>query len=311
MAHELTETDHMFSASRLTPWHGLGTVVEEAPNSAKAIELAGLDWEVRQSGFTYSDGTTDREVPGMKVNYRSDNGDSLGVVSDWYNIVQNKEAFEFTDHLIGEGAAYETAGSIKGGRQVWLLARLPEQKILDDEVFPYLLFANGHDGKTAVQVCMTPVRVVCNNTLNLALGSAARKWSLSHFKSIHGKLTDAQRTLRLAGDYMKTLEKKAEAMAVKKLARNAVRNFVAKMFPAEDTDRKNERVKKDIERFHECYGAYDIENFKGTQWGLILAVSDFVTHKPLKQERQRETHFINTIAGSEVLDRAFNLISSI
>lgn len=217
MAHEITKTDHMFSASRLTPWHGLGTVVDEAPNSAMAIKLARLDWEVKQASFSYFDGEKNRAVPGMKVNYRSDNGDSLGVVSDWYNVVQNREAFEFADHLIGEGVRYETAGSIKGGKQVWMLARMPEQNILGDEVFPYLLFASGHDGKTAVQVCMTPIRVVCNNTLNFALNSAVRKWSLSHFKTIHGKLADAQRTLRLAGEYMNNLNDKAEELAAKNL----------------------------------------------------------------------------------------------
>lgn len=161
----------MFSV-RETPWHGLGRIVMDAPASREALELAGLDWQV-ESRNIYSG--TGAMIPGYRANVRSTDEAVLGVVSDRYRIVQNEEAFQFTDDLLGEGVTYETAGSLQGGKKVWMLAKLPEKYIIaGDEVTPYLVFFNSHDGSSGVKVAMTPIRVVCQNTLNLALGTAKR-----------------------------------------------------------------------------------------------------------------------------------------
>lgn len=125
---------------RETPWHGLGTKVMEAPTSKDALSLAGLDWKVLQEPI----------------------------------YTENEEAFAFTDGLLGEGVRYETAGSLQGGKKVWMLAHLPHEYIISGErISPYLLFSNTHDGSGAIKVALTPVRVVCNNTLNLALNTAS------------------------------------------------------------------------------------------------------------------------------------------
>lgn len=162
---------------REKPWHGLGTCVEEAPTSADALRLAGLDWEVKQRNIQVCGGA---KIENFKANVRSSDGAVLGVVSDRYQIVQNAEAFSFTDELIGGDVRYETAGSLQNGKKIWLLARMPVQKIVGDDVEPYLCFSNTHDGSGSIRVCMTPIRVVCNNTLNLALNSAVRSWSTKH-----------------------------------------------------------------------------------------------------------------------------------
>ena len=123
---------------RTTPWHGLGTRVEEALTSQDALHYSGLDWKVEQEPLMTG---TFKDVPGFKANIRSDNGTVLGVVSNRYQVVQNEEAFAFTDELIGEGVVYETAGSLNGGRKVWLLAKLPERYHLAGEaVEPYIVF---------------------------------------------------------------------------------------------------------------------------------------------------------------------------
>ena len=167
----------MFSV-RETPWHGLGRIVMDAPASREALELAGLDWQV-ESRNIYSG--TGAMIPGYRANVRSTDDAVLGVVSDRYRIVQNEEAFQFTDDLLGEGVTYETAGSLQGGKKVWMLAKLPEKYIIaGDEVTPYLVFFNSHDGSSGVKVAMTPVRVVCQNTLNLALNNAKRIWTARH-----------------------------------------------------------------------------------------------------------------------------------
>ena len=112
--------------TRVTPWHGLGTRVEEAPCAKEALALAGLDWRV---------------------------------VTDRYKVVQNEDAFAFTDELLGEGVSYETAGSLQGGRRTWILAKLPQRYMISgDEVTPYLVFMNPHDGNGAIKAAMTPVR---------------------------------------------------------------------------------------------------------------------------------------------------------
>ena len=126
----------MFSV-RETPWHGLGRIIMDAPASREALELAGLDWQV-ESRNIYSG--TGAMIPGYRANVRSTDDAVLGVVSDRYRIVQNEEAFQFTDDLLGEGVTYETAGSLQGGKKVWMLARLPRKYLIaGDQVVPYLV----------------------------------------------------------------------------------------------------------------------------------------------------------------------------
>lgn len=139
---------------RETPWHGLGTKVQEAPTSKDALILAGLDWHVIQEPVYTG---KNELVQGYKANVRNSDRKVLGVVTDRYKIVQNEEAFSFTDALLGEGVRYETAGSLQGGKSVWLLAHLPHEYIISGErISPYLLFSNTHDGSGAVKVAITP-----------------------------------------------------------------------------------------------------------------------------------------------------------
>lgn len=184
----------MFSV-RETPWHGLGRIIMDAPASREALELAGLDWQV-ESRNIYSD--TGAMIPGYRANVRSTDDAVLGVVSDRYRIVQNEEAFQFTDDLLGEGVTYETAGSLQGGKKVWMLARLPRKYLIaGDQVEPYLVIFNSHDGSSGVKVAMTPIRVVCQNTLNLALNTAKRSWTARHTENVLLRVQDARETLQL------------------------------------------------------------------------------------------------------------------
>ena len=155
----LVET--MFSV-RETPWHGLGIIVNDAPTSEDALRLAGLDWNVVQDDVFTDSG---ERITVYKANIRDIDRKIFGVVSDRYKVVQNTDAFSFTDELLGQGVRYETAGSLQDGRRVWLLARMPKEYIGgSDEICPYLVFSNSHDGTGAVKVAITPVRVVCNNS---------------------------------------------------------------------------------------------------------------------------------------------------
>jgi len=148
---------------RVAPWHGLGVCVEEALNSEEALEHSGLNWNVIQSPIMTS---TFGPIPGYKANIRDTDDKVLGVVTDRYKVVQNHEAFAFTDNLLGEGVKYETAGALQEGRKIWLLAKLPDRYIIEGEqIEPYLVFSNDHSGNGSIKVAMTPIRVVCQNTL--------------------------------------------------------------------------------------------------------------------------------------------------
>ena len=192
--------ESMFYVGRTAPWHGLGVSVEEAPTSEKALQLAGLDWRVEQRDIYTSAG---RRVEQFKANVRDTDQKVLGVVSDKYQVVQNEDAFAFTDALLGEGVQYETAGSLADGKMIWMLAKLPDKYIINgDEITPYLVFFNSHDGSSAIRVALTPIRVVCQNTLNLALNSAKRSWGVKHVGDIDAKLHEARQTLRLTDQYI-------------------------------------------------------------------------------------------------------------
>ena len=229
---------------RQTPWHGLGTRVAEALISQEALEVAGLNWTVAQQSIYTEQGQL---IPNFKANIRETDNQILGVVSDRYQIVQNSEAFAFTDELLGMDVTYETVGSLQNGRRVWLLAKLPEKYIIArDKIEPYLVFSNSHDGSAAITVAMTPVRIVCQNTLNLALRQAKRTWSARHIGNIHGKMHEAQQTLELAHTYMAELGKEFNNLNRTKLSETKVLNFIDELIPMPEnaTDIQMKNVKQ-------------------------------------------------------------------
>lgn len=229
---------------RETPWHGLGTKVAEAPCSKEALRLSGLDWNVVQEPI-YTE--TEELIEGYKANVRDSDRSVLGVVTDRYKVIQNDEAFAFTDELLGEGVRYETAGSLQGGKKVWLLARMPQEYIISGErISPYLLFSNTHDGSGAIKVALTPIRVVCNNTLNLALDTAKRSWSMIHTGDIKGKMQEARDTLFMAEKYMDSLGKEFDNLRMKKMSDKEVMEYIELLLPIEDnaTLQQRRNIKK-------------------------------------------------------------------
>ena len=305
------EVESMFYV-RKKPWHGLGVSVEEAPDSERALVLAGLDWNVFQKPIYLDKG---EEINGFKANVRDSDGSVLGVVSDRYKVVQNKEAFAFTDTLLGEGVRYETAGSLQGGKKVWMLARLPREYIISGErISPYLVFTTSHDGSGAVKVAVTPIRVVCNNTLNLALKSASRSFSMMHTQSVQSKIQEAHDTLFRAENYMDKLGEEIERLKTIKVTDNMVNEYIEWLLPlyqdATPLQVKNiYKLRDDIRtRYHD---APDLKDIGKTAYRFINAVSDFATHSvPLrKTANYNENLFLKTIDGNPLIDRAYSLVA--
>lgn len=289
---------------REKPFHGLGTRVEEAPTSLDAMRLAGLNWEVESRPISLQGES--EAIPNVFANVRTSDNSVLGIVTGRYRIVQNVEAFAFTDTIIGGDVRYETAGSLSSGRRVWLLAKMPEQKILDDDVSPYLCFSNTHDGTGAVKVCMTPVRVVCNNTLNFALSSAKRSWSVKHTGDISLKIKEAKDTLELAQRYMSSLNEYAERIVDIRVDEEALEIALGKVFPKKEnaTPREKAVEQKKHDDFMVCYFAPDIAKFRGTAWGAMNAMTDMVAHmEPARMTRNyKENNFMRIVDGHSVVD---------
>ena len=294
--------------TREKPWHGLGTMVIHAPGSAEALELAGLNWKVIQKQVQTADGI---QIPGFRANIRESDGKMLGIVTERYKVVQNDEAFAFTDALLGEGVAYETAGLLQEGKRVWMLAKLPQRYIIGgDEITPYLVFMNSHDGTGAIKAAMTPIRVVCQNTLNLALNTARRSWATNHVGNISGKVQDSRDTLLCAETYMTELGKEIDSLNRKHLSDRQVYEYIDALFPLLDnaTDLQKKNLMRMKENLKERYfDAPDLQHVGKNAYRFVNAVSDFATHaKPLRERANyKESLFARTMEGNVMIDRAY------
>ncbi|MGF7145361.1 phage/plasmid-like protein (TIGR03299 family) [Anaerotaenia torta] len=299
--------------TREKPWHGLGTQVSHALSSREALAASGLDWKVLQKSIVTEDGIT---IEGYRANVRDTDDKVLGVVTDRYKVVQNEEAFAFTDDLLGSGVRYETAGSLQEGRKTWLLAKLPSEYImLGDRISPFMVFSNSHDGSGAIRVAMTPIRVVCQNTLNLALSTATRAWSAIHTGDIRIKLEDARQTLFMAERYMDSLGKEFENLNKIRLSDSKVMEFIQLLLPADENsssiqERNIMKLREDMKLRY--FDAPDLSGVGRNGYRFINAVSDFATHsKPLRETSNfKENLFARTMDGNALIDRAYEMVKA-
>lgn len=271
------------------PWHGQGTSIDHFMTSLEALEYSGLNWDVLSKPIQVCGG---KKIEGYTANVRSTDGAVLGVVGKRYKIVQNRDAFGFVDGIIGEGcAAYDTAGSLNGGKTVWMLVKLDQTSLVGDATDNYLCFANTHDGSGSVKVCITPVRVVCNNTLNAALTGAKRILRMRHTTNVDRRIEEAKEVLGLTARYQVELSEFAEAMAKKKvddLQLKAILNSIFDPKGEKPTDLQKRNAEESKQAFYVCYAAPDIAKFAGTAWGAINAMSDLVGHS--LPHRQTKTY---------------------
>ena len=300
----------MFSV-REKPWHGLGQVIANAPNSEEAIRLADLDWNVYQQDLITASGLA---VPGYKANIRDSDDSVLGIVTDRYKVVQNHEAFKFTDDLLGRGVRYETAGSLQEGKKIWILAKLPNEYIISGEqISPYLVFFNSHDGSGSIRCAITPIRVVCQNSLNLALATAKRSWSAVHTQSVNDKMQEAAQTLFFAEKYMSELGKEIYNLQQIAVSDFKVLEYIEEFFPDDVTatiaQRKNMKtLREDMKARY--FEAPDLKHVGNNAYKFINAVSDFATHaKPLRETaKYKENLFLKTVEGNALIDKAYQMV---
>jgi len=301
----------MFSV-REVPWHGLGTVLDNPVNSKEAIVAAGLDWNV-VTKEVFVGGV---KANGYVANVRDSDNSVLGIVTNRYSIIQNSEAFEFTDSLVTDGElTYETAGSLRNGKQIWLLGKLQKDNILGEDLEPYICFTNTHDGTGAVKVCMTPVRVVCNNTLNFALRTAKRSWSTRHTGDIQTKIREAQTTLGLAQNYISELKLEAERLADIKVSDETIEGILDLMYPLKDDTSalRKSRIDEIKTEFFRCLTTSDVMQYRGTAYGAMMAATDFADHsKPLRVTKSsEESRWSAIIVGHPFVDTMYKQLEKV
>ena len=297
--------------TREPAWHGLGTILPESPTSEDAIVAAGLDWTVEKKPIFDA---SENEIKNYFANTRDKDGSVLGVVSGRYEIVQNKDAFAFTDSLVDEGLTYESAGSLRDGRTIFLLGHMPKTTILGDDVDPYICFVNSFDGYGAIQCCCCHTRVVCQNTLNIALREAKRKWSTRHTGDIQSKLDEAKITLGLIDRYSAALKDEAEKLASIKITDTAINHILDDMFhlPSDASDRQKRTLDNIKESYFARLRADDIVDFRGTAYAALMAATDYADHnEPVRKTKNfKSNRMLQVIQGHPFVDNFYERLAA-
>lgn len=277
---------------RKTYFDGLGVNVQNAHDLETAIKLSGLDYEVVKRPVKFDTYIQDlnnpsafasmtTEFPGQFVTIRTDTQKPLGVVGKNYNILQNRDAFDFLDGIIAGGAKFETAGTFKKNEAASFITVSTEPiKILDDKIDPYILLTNSFDGSGSVRVMFTPIRVFCSNCLALAIKSAHNKVNIRHSNSLEIRMEQAKKLLLANTNYLHELNTIAEKLAVTPFSEDAFYEMCKKLYPSNDGDSEIIQVRNlaQIEHLMKAYRQDDLQNFNNTAWKAVQAMADAESH---------------------------------
>jgi phage/plasmid-like protein (TIGR03299 family) len=293
MAHELESQNGAisFASFREPAWHGLGTVFSEEKNTNEMLVAANLNgWNVRLEDMPIpSHLTSDKAYQYVvRTNPTTDTQiDVLGVVGERYHVLQNEDLFSFGDNILDGGGRWETAGSIKGGRVVFGSLALERETVLDpngvaDVVKTYLLINTSHDGSIAIQASITPVRVVCANTLNLALNRTRKKdgvkqsFKIRHTQTANGKVQIARETLGMANKYMDEFDKMAHAMISKEISAKDFNDIILAAYPKPEKDAKGaiKKWENKVDMINDIYTGEFNGMIAGNAWGAFNALTE-------------------------------------
>jgi phage/plasmid-like protein (TIGR03299 family) len=300
MPHEIESTDHMVSGSGLTPWHGLGTILQGNLSAPVALAAAKLNWTVEQESTFDGDM---QEHPLYVFNRRSDTRAVLGVVEQGWTPVQNERLLEIAESLAQvDGCEYrpviETAGSLRGGRIVWALVRTGEREFAGSMHRTYLLLSNGHDGKRALRGTLTDVRVVCANTLRWAEASESQLY-VSHARGVEKRVKTALETLGWANDATRASFAIYSALAATRISTDVAAGTFRRLVKGKaEQMTKGElgHVEAMLHLFRHGAG-----NEGRSAFDLVNAVTDWADHvkRYRADERTAERRFLSSALGGE------------
>ncbi len=339
MAHEV---ESMMSV-REVPWHGLGTIVPDVLTAQEALVAAGLDWEVDLYPLhTYAhyerqlhigvvhDGDDSIEmrrvmiparevvIEGSFAVVRDSDLSTLGVVGGQYVPIQNHESFAFFDTLVDSGdAKYETAGSLKAGRVVFLTAKVPREIKIGgaDAVDLYLVLSTSHDGSLAFRCAVTPVRVVCQNTLNYGLSIAQQNWSIRHTDQAEGKVAEARQALGLTFDYADAFEAEANRLLDQEFTKAEFERLVRVLSPSKKEGDGGYQTQMALIGTLESSATLD-DGLRYTRWGALNAVAEYadwvapVRSSKTKSEAESRTDRAWFGAGLRMKETAHKILTA-
>jgi phage/plasmid-like protein (TIGR03299 family) len=303
---------HSFVSHAEKAWHGLGQIVDKAMTAEEAINLANLDYEVYKTTIHPSvDGTPNNSeaIQDKFAIMRQDNNAYLGLVGSRYEIVQNRDAFGFFDAIIDSGEAiFETAGALGKGERIFVTAKLPTDMLVGGEVCKkYIVLTNSHDGSSSIIAGLTTTRVVCNNTLQAALGNMSNKVSIQHRSGAKDKLAEAHKVMNIASSYMAEVEQIFNQMTEVKVDDGQLRKYITEvMKPAKvvaQTQSEQEaisaRFKNQVDSIYEfalTHPTQLTDAAKGTLWGAYNSISGYYNY--IAKFRTDEDKFKSQMFGN-------------
>lgn len=345
MAHNLNFNSrtgkYSFFSVKEKAWHGLGQIVTEHPTSEQAIQHAGLDYDVIKSPlYTTGNGLietangmeiaeTQLAVPNYFANIRTDNNKVLGVVGKDYQIVQNREAFSFFDAIVGggDGILYETAGALGNGERIFITAKLPGYIRVgngDDVTEKYIFLTTSHDGSGSITAAFTPIRIVCQNTLNASLRNMSNVVRIKHTAGAKQRLEDAHRVMGLANTLSNQLENIFNAWTKVKVNDSEVRKLIQlALCPNKETldllkkgaeDEVSTVFKNTVDdafAYAMLNDTQQMETTKGTLFGAYNAVTGY--YQNVRNYKDYEAKLQSIVMGGTVqgkTQKAFELCTS-
>lgn len=308
----------MFSGNNVVPWHKLGNVVAGLLKAVDAIVAAHLDWHV--TGMTVSVNGQNLKFPSADDSTdcyqgicRTDTGACLGIVKGRYTTIQNKDCFDFLDTLVSGGnIQYETAGALRGGKVVWMLAKYDgELEINGDKHQQWLLCVNSHDGSTPLMIQWVTVRVVCQNTLSIAMSGAKNQVRIRHLKNWEDKAAEAQRILGLTKEYFSEVRKALAGLNEKRMTMPNMQAFTRVLFPAKDENDVPTKTSNIRNGVAGLFNVPAVGTHGSSRWDALNAVTDYADHYSLLRGTN-SSRLESALLGSagDLKQRAFEYLTN-
>jgi phage/plasmid-like protein (TIGR03299 family) len=301
----IPETPSPYTKIGPSPWQSLGIALSYPKTAREAIESAGLDYTIAKKPV---------ELAGLMqkayASVRTDTGEILGIVGARYRPVQNRDAFALFDELVGkQELVYETAGVLGHGERIWILAKLPGYMKINgnDIVNKYLLLINSHDGSAPVRAKVTPIRLVCNNTLTSALQGAGEV----HIRYAPGAMQGAGQAaslLEFSESLFERLDLIFNRMALRTITEEQLQEYVRQLVPSDEegeNDAKTQKVRNDVLRLHDTGWGADLA--RGTMWGAFNSVTEYTDHLMLDEDSATRLNSIWFGRGEQLKLKAFQL----
>lgn len=313
MSHNINENSRVFTVGRA--WHGLGTVVETEQTAEESIKLAKLNYNVKFSPLFINPDGNAQDIQSHVAIIREDTHDLLGITTPKYKIVQNIEAFSFFDTVVGEGQAiYHSAGALGKGERIWILAKLPNSIEINskDIVEKYLCLTTSHDGKSSLQMFFTPVRVVCQNTLNLSMQDAKNGIAIRHTGNIKDKIQQAREVLGISIDYYNQFEQIVKQMENITLQEESLNKYFDKVLSINDDKEistRKQNQKDELITLFESGKGQKLGN-RHSLWKAYNSVTEYVDHyRTVKNLDKDPTNKLASIwfgSGANIKEKAYN-----